>query len=331
MKVLYVASRGAGETSLMLEREITELQTRAIRSSTDVVRFKFLPDLALEEFPMELAREQPDILHISAHGARSALSLSAALKDAVPLSGALLRSLLPDPPPRLVYLNACNSAEIAKELTTVVPMAIGSTAPISNRAARAGAVLFYNRLIDGCSVYKAHEASRSLIKALDRGRASSVLYRQQDVDPAAERLHVVPRIVAKFTDDGATPDQNGQYRVHLGVVGCPPYTVQIVIFTNDPTYITEDDNLEDDLCLVVRSSPTNGVIWADHFEWTAYGDVRLFAAGASGSREAFVLSATLCEALEEQYRRELDNGAEVGPKAKFRRALAQLRLNDGSN
>jgi hypothetical protein len=328
MNVLYVASRGATETSLMLEREITEIQTRALTSSPDVPRFTFLPDLPLEELPMALSRERPDVLHISAHGERDALTLAATDRDPIPLSGALIRTLLsPDKPPRLVYLSACNSSDIAKELTTVVPMAIGTTAPISNRAARAGAVLFYNRLIQGSSVRKAHEAASSLIEAMDGGNTTSVLHAQDGIEPDHERLHHVPRIAARFTRKEVKVDEDGQYQFYVGVAGCRPDTTQIVIFTDDASYITNERDLEIDLCLVLRGTPVRGALWSDQ-EWGADGDMRLFAAGVTAGGDTFALSSSLCQALEEGARSQDRQPLKPPQLTSFRRALDQLRRND---
>jgi CHAT domain len=330
MKVLYVASRGATETSLMLEREITEIQTRALTSSPDVPRFKFLPDLPLEELSLVLSKEEPDVLHISAHGERDALTLAAAHRDPIPLSGPLIRTLLsPEKPPRLVYLNACNSSDIAKELTTVVPMAIGTTAPVSNRAALAGVVLFYNRLIKGFTVHNAHEAARGLIEALDGGKTTSVLHSRDGIQPDHERLHHVARIAARFTRKEVKVDDEGQYPFYLGIVGCRPDTTQIVIFTDDASYITNERDLETDLCLVIRGTPVRGTMWSD-FEWSADGDMRLFAAGVTAGGDTFVLSSTLCQALEEGARSQDRQPLKPPQLTSFRRALDRLRRNDGS-
>jgi hypothetical protein len=103
-----------------------------------------------------LHQHRPDILHIAAHSADKKLYLANYENETVQLDADMLLTFLSDvSPPRLIYLNACNSQEIAKDLIRVVPMAIGSTAPISVKAGRATAVSFYERVLDGSSVGKA--------------------------------------------------------------------------------------------------------------------------------------------------------------------------------
>jgi hypothetical protein len=86
--------------------------------------------------------------------------------------------LPPERPPRVVYLNSCDSKEIAKEIVDLgsAAMAIGSTAPISNRAARAAAAAFYERLLAGLSIARACASAKSMLEALTRSTATMELF-----------------------------------------------------------------------------------------------------------------------------------------------------------
>ena len=103
MNVLFVASRD--QESLMIQREITLLQQRALAAAGEDVTFHFLPDISVEDLPLELSRHQPDVLHISAHGRAAGFDFANSSGDLVVLKPAALLSLLhPEHPPRLIYL-----------------------------------------------------------------------------------------------------------------------------------------------------------------------------------------------------------------------------------
>ncbi len=338
MVVMYVACNPEGKETLMVEREITELQSQFLRSAGETITLLSYPNTPIEELPLEIGKHCPDILHISAHGDRNELVIANADGDAVPLTAAMLRSFLDlERPPRLVYLNACDSKEIAKELVSVVPMAIGMTAPVTNRAARAAALVFYDRVFSGLAVKTAFEASRATIQALHSATASSVLCYGKEVDPALERLYHAPRIVARFWDVPAARDES--FSIQLGVLGCPGNTVQVVFLTDDESFIRTTEEIEEwydegdsyseeselafDLCRVVRTTPVRSVVWSQESEDIS-GDYRLFAIGVTGGGQIFTASSTLCQALQLYFR--LAGGGT--PMSK--RAIAELTRNDGT-
>jgi hypothetical protein len=105
-----------------------------------------LPALKLEEIVGQLRSRRPDVLHLAAHGTSRAFFLSSDRGKTVALGATKLLTFLPlDNPPRIVYLNSCDSHEMAQALVESgrVKTAIGSTAPIANDTARNGAVTFY--------------------------------------------------------------------------------------------------------------------------------------------------------------------------------------------
>jgi hypothetical protein len=235
--------------------------------------------------------------------------------------------LPPDRKPRLIYLNACDSQDIARALAATIPMAIGSTAPITNRAARAGAVTFYERVLSGTSIQHAFSVAQKMVEMLQDRQASAVLHVRPGLDPDDVVLHTVPRIIADFVNGDPTP-RRGHYKIRLGLVGCPANTTQVVFFTDDEKFIDdEEDNLPEDLCLVARGVPVRGVLWvAAEDDWEINGDFRLFAAGVTGDGTTFSLASTLCEAIETRYhlasRHDLSSDIAA--------ALAELRREDGT-
>lgn len=329
MKVMFVASNPADEVTLNLEREITELQRRFSEVSGEPVAFSFLPGLNAEDLPGEISRRKPDVLHISAHGTEEQLSLSNAAGKRVALDAEALAAFLPpDRSPRLVYLNACDSEGIAAALAQsgAVSMAIGSTAPITNRAARAGALAFYERLLAGTPVQHAYDVGRKMIEMLQDKQASTKLHPARGVNPATEILHRIPRLIADFVGGDTAPNKWEQYSVRFGLVGCSANTRQVVFFTDDESFIDdEEDNPAVDLCVVVRDAPVSSVLWVDPDKgWDVQGDFRLFATGVTGDATSFTVASMLCDAIEARYRLAGNLPSDVA------NAVARLRRENGA-
>jgi hypothetical protein len=310
MKVMFIASNSresdeGSEGRLNLVRDVTELQR--CFSELGPIEFAFLPHLKVEELPRVLSEFKPDILHLSSHGKSNWLVFANERNQDVKMTAAALASFMPTPAPRLVYLNACDSLHIAKELVKLgtVPMAIGMSAPITNGSARASAVAFYQKLLLGESVQRAFKPAHAMLTVMNAAnvKCDAELCSAQGIDTASEVLHRVPRLIASFWEGVIEPDEDEHFNLRLGVEGCPVGTVQIVFFTDDPSFLTNDEEYEEELCLVERSVPVRGVIWADEGRWRSEGDHRLCAVGLKAERGWFALEATLCDAIENYYRR----------------------------
>ena len=289
--------------------------------------FVFLPGLHIEELPAEIGRHKPDILHISAHGSGEQLSLMNEGKTRIGLDAdTLLAFLNPERLPRLIYLNACDSGPIARALAGTVPMAIGSTAPITNRAARAAAVAFYQRILTGSRVTPAFRLAQKMIEAMQSKQASAEIHHRPDVNPDTEVLYRVPRILAGFEGSDPAPGRK-RYNVRFGLTGCPANTIQVVFFTDDGSRLDDASVLSEELCVVARGSPVRGAVWTDGDDkWEVDGDFRLFAVGVTGDGGSFSVGTTLCEAIKTRY---LERGDGVIPDV-VATILAQLRSRDGS-
>lgn len=343
MKVLFVASNPEEADGLALEKEITELQKRSLNAGIGQVNFVFLPDISIEQLAFEIGRTRPDILHLSSHADDKMLTMKNEAGKGVKLSSKFLLSLLDvDSPPRLVYLNACNSGKIAEEISSVVQVAIGTTAPITNRTARAAAVRFYERLVEGASVLRAYEGSAVLMAVLSENSAQSRIYPRSGFYPANMFFHEVPRIVAKFRH---AKDGKAQfYTFDIGLVGCPATTIQAIMYTTDPSFL-EGEDLEPQLSLTTLTleRPTKGELWwGENKEgWDGIeGDFSLYACGVTSDGQQFVASSTLCDALTLFYtlqarRSDVPTNSRRAPPLPtiplyIRRKIDQLQRNDGA-
>lgn len=328
MKVLYIASNPLAASDLNLPQEINELQ-RFGTVAAEPNSFLFLPALRVEDLRRELRRHDPDVLHFAAHGTDSSLSLADERGRPVKLTVELLAALLPrERALRVIYLNACDSCELANGLVDkgTVAVAIGMTAPISNRAARSSAVAFYESLLAGDTIAEAFTTCQAMVRLLTSDTVSAQMYVDPMSDPVTEVMHHIPTLVADFDSEQPAADRDDEhYTLQLGLLGCPSNTIQVVFFTDDSSYINEDDNLEKDLCTVLRTAPVNGAIWMEDEYWRAFGDHRIFAIGIKADGSHFSTSSTLCKAIERRYRSE-SKGVNA---LSIKEAISQLRSNNG--
>ena len=330
MKVLYIASNPSDASTLRLEQEITELQFNAMATSGDRTEFIFLPSLPFEDLQHQVAKYRPDIVHITAHGDTEALSLAHAGERRVALTGEMLANFLGgEATPKLAFLSACNSEALAECIAEVVPMAVGTTAPITNRAARKAALAFYRRLLDGSSVSTAFETARLIVEGIDDKSVSTKLHHGPNVDPTAEYLHTPTRLIARFDKDRLAPNDRDAFTVRIGIMGAPRETTQVVFFTDDESFLSEKGDLETDLCSVVRTTPVAGEIWLPD-SWTSHGDFRFFACGTGPGGTHFSATADLCEAIETFYKLLHRVPHAFLLDQKLQECIARLRSFDGS-
>lgn len=327
MKVLYLASNPDPDSKLLIEREITSLQRLAGNSGNKNVTFTFLPDLPFEEVGQFIQSEQPDVVHISAHGGKKELLFANSVGDPIDLSAEALSVLLAYAPPKLVYLNSCTSHAIAKTLGRDGLIAIGTDKPITNFAALQGASAFYTRLLHGSTIAEAFKASASVVEVLSKKGVKTILYPERAHAAANTRLHRPARIVATIYKDKFTPS-NGLFDFEIGLSGCSAQTKLVVFATDDEEFEKTDPT--NDLCEVVRTSPVASEIWLDD-PWTGiYGDFRIHALACNGDGTSYCVSSTIVEALIEFYkvRFSCDTPEKFPPT--LQTALRRLKHEDGA-
>lgn len=327
MKVLYLASNSKDSSTLRIEQDVTELQRTVAQVSGDPVTFIFLPALPFEDIELQLSLFKPDILHITAHGSSNELYLSNSAEMKVPLSAESLRAVLSAHKPELVYINACTSEDIAKSLRGHVPYIIGTTAPITNFAARKSAVTFYRYLLRGQSLQAAYQASAATAQTLDQ-KVTTSLFQKIGRDSAREFFYRVPRLVACFEDHKFKP--SGGYTFRIGMTGASETTMQIVFCTDDESFIEDSDDLESCLCTVIRTNAIRGEVWAEAPHTGIYGDFRLYALGITSSGRCYSIAGTLVEALVNFYQVHFDTPDASGFPAELKAAIEDLTNNDGS-
>jgi hypothetical protein len=297
VKVLFLGSNPQGEGSLTFERDITALQIRALGARGLGVEFIFLPRCPLEDLPQQLATILPDVLHFNAHGGGGDLILSDSLNRVCRVSSQMISSFLdPDHPPLLVYLSACNSGSIAEELSKYGTAAIGTTADITNQAARAAALCFYDRLIRGLTVDQAQLAANNLLAALNTENVESKLFDSCRRPIGKTALFNCPRIVAepmgaiRMNSDGEL-----EANVKIGLMDYPRKSTRVAFLTGDRSFETEEEeNWGADF-----SDPDdfNGrVCWSD--AWSICGDFTIVVVAFSSGELTFCGESSISYALK---------------------------------
>lgn len=328
MKLLYIACNPPTEGPLMVESEINELTLRMYAIPGEQIRCVFMPSCRFEDLPHQIAHHRPDILHIAAHADNEKLFLANARGDKVLVTGEMLSRILPtDHPPQMVYLNTCNSQEMANVLVRRVPIVIASTTAISNLAARTCAGTFYARIAEGGTVRDAFEAARAVSEGM-QATGDWELFAQTDTD--VDELRPCPRfeIVARFSRSKPSRDSKGFYDLHFGVIGAPANTTQVVLFTDESSFILEaDDSCESDmaqeLAMVGRHSITRGWMWF-HEGWPTDGDFRLYACAVTASGTITTATSMVGDAIERYYKKSSSQDGKV-PKESALREIASLR------
>jgi hypothetical protein len=283
-------------------------------------------------------------LHFAAHGEQDGIALAHEDCGRVILDGEMLADLLGALAirPKLVVLNACNSAQMAARLTGHADFVIGTDAPISNIGARSMAATLYRRLADAASVGDAFTAAASMLKLIDQDSVSAQLYPEGAMTLARRtRLTDPLRIVACFPavdrwlEHGHTKPQRKfeptRPDIQFGVAGAPATSRQTQLFTDDESVQPRgEESLADARSWIVETQPVRGEVWISPF-FQYYGDMQWYASVTTADHRLFSAVATSAQALERYYfEEEWYGGLPEAIAIVVRDAIAQLRLNDGS-
>lgn len=167
-------AHGALYGALDLEREARALD-RALRESGRGSAFELKTAWAVRasELATQLKEFRPHVVHFSGHGEREGIVLfdDDGQGRPVPVKALgklfeLLRGGEVDArvDVRLAVLNACWSAEQARELATSVGCAVGMRRPVEDEAAIAFSATFYRRIAEGETIRRAFEFAKNCLE-----------------------------------------------------------------------------------------------------------------------------------------------------------------------
>jgi CHAT domain len=191
LDVLYLTADPIKNNPLRVDAELHHVQNE-IRGSKfrDNITVERRPAATLKSLLNGLNDLNPHIIHFSGHGNKSGIAMDNAsvIKPSVEMvSFKLLADALSatDSKPRVVVLNACDSAAARKRFLKLGLIVISMKRSISDAAAAAFAVQFYGALASGQSVKSAFEQGRVAVQATSISEADTPqLFCPKDVDPS---------------------------------------------------------------------------------------------------------------------------------------------------
>ena len=157
-KILFVAANPTDQARMQTDREHRILKSELERGRSRE-KFTFLPP----QFAVtntELLRaidDKPEIIHFAGHGEENGIIITDNQNKAKRLSTAALKILFNTLKGivEIVILNACYSADQAKEISKLGAYVVGNNLPIGDEAAISFSKGFYNRLGDGNNFFEA--------------------------------------------------------------------------------------------------------------------------------------------------------------------------------
>ena len=169
IKVLFLAASPLSMRKNDLSRETRRLQEMlSAGEARDVLEFVTEWAVRPRDLHRLLLQEEPDVLHFAGHGsARAQILLEDDEGNAAPVAKKALTDLfgILRQPPRLVLLNACDTAPLARALVQHVACAIGMRHPIGDAAATTFAVAFYQALALHQPVETAFRLARNALES----------------------------------------------------------------------------------------------------------------------------------------------------------------------
>lgn len=191
LDVLYLTADPIKNNPLRVDAEFHHVQDE-IRGSKfrDNITVQHRPAANLKSLLNGLNDLEPDIIHFSGHGNKSGIAMdnaSVARPSVEMVSFKLLADALSatDSKPRVVVLNACDSAAARKPFLKLGLIVISMKRSISDAAAAAFAVQFYGAIASGQSVKSAFEQGRIAVEATSISEADTPqLSCPKNVDPS---------------------------------------------------------------------------------------------------------------------------------------------------
>lgn len=300
MKLLFLATGCDGSIPLGIPAEIALLEG-IFRNARQ--EFMALPAATVEQIPSALFRRSCDVLHFTAHGEGDVLQTMTGRGGIVAASpDHLLAFIDAKRGPRLLYLNACDSAGIAKAMVAKwpnqgVPFAIGVSAPVSADYCTAAAGSFYERLLGGMSLQSAFDSADQQLLQASSGRVCLKLHPAPGQD--AKETYFRPQILARLARRYERGD--GQFEIIFGIRNAPRETRQTVFFTDDDDMIdSPDDALGNQLCQISRRQrDRSGIVWCDRLEaWRIKADFDVHAVGVTYDEGHWFVSSTFVDAFQ---------------------------------
>jgi len=168
MNLLFVSAGPSSLGTLRLGAEERDIREK-VRATTkrDNIKIDVAPAARRTDLIDAFGRYKPNVMHISGHGDNNSIVLEDDNGDAADVSQEMLAKFVgvAGEQLRLVVLNTCESARLAKSLAGVIDAAIGMDVSVYDDVARVFAVQLYSSLGEGLSLQLAFDQAILQIEA----------------------------------------------------------------------------------------------------------------------------------------------------------------------
>lgn len=192
--IMFLEANPQDNNALDVQNEIREIETR-IRASKHRETFDFKAHLAAraDDLMQALLEREPNVVHFAGHGHSKGLSFRDDAGNTRNVSSdallAVLRAQAREIP--LLLMTSCDTADMARHLTSGVQVAIGMDGAVSDDTARVFSASFYRALAFGLSVETAFKQAVAAILVEGTGEENVPrLHVRTGIDAA--RLVLVP-------------------------------------------------------------------------------------------------------------------------------------------
>lgn len=191
--MLIASPIGQTPIDVSLEAREVEIERRKALNG-GAFELKVYPAASSESLTTALNDDKPDIVHFSGHGTAGSIVLdNQTIKDVggQAVQAATLARILKTAPerPKLLVLNACESAAEAQKLTGAVDTVIAMTAVVPDSTAYSYARRLYGALFAGLTIAQAHEQACAVVSIDDpAGSTLPTLVSAPGIDPTAVRF-----------------------------------------------------------------------------------------------------------------------------------------------
>jgi hypothetical protein len=185
VKVLILAANPPDTETLRIDQEIREIQT-TIRSGKDRDNIEVSIRLAVgpADISQALLDDEPRLVHFAGHGGGPEGSIAAeddyGFARVIPVDGLVDLFRTFGRSVDCILVNACDTELLARELSAVVPYAIGMRQPVRDRSSIRFSAGFYQALAAGKSIEEAFQLGVVMLKMTPIGSdaGAPVLFRR---------------------------------------------------------------------------------------------------------------------------------------------------------
>jgi len=270
MPKILVLTANSTLKPLKVANELRQIK-RALEASSNFVVVD-----QVETRPEDLVRllrvEKPEIVHFAGHGLNgleTSLSLTGdngnhvvlSFKDLGVIFGAVRAR------PKLLFLNACHSAELTAELEPHVDVIIGAKGAINDDAAQAFAAYVYSALGQSIPVGKAFELARVQLETAGFDSSHLKLVEKRRVKANNIIFYARPQLLAKFRGSPVRA-RDKHYNIDLFVRGAE-HNVEEMAFE------LCHDSFDEPYWTTKRSE--SNVFYADDFRTTGDLTIRIMS------------------------------------------------------